>query len=95
MIGEHGQGTFTLDGRIKRVSTYMCSHCNRHSHLKIGEAPYGTCKQCMGLICEECYGALHTGVGCKPLEQWLAEQEGAITRRVMVSTYLKEAGIRR
>jgi hypothetical protein len=83
MRDAHGHGVyFGPWGEVIEHDTYMCNHCNRHTRLKPKEAPYATCKSCMEFICEECYGKLMKGAQCKPLEQWLIEQETAITRAV-------------
>ena len=69
--------------------TVWCAHCGKHTHLKPGEAPYATCKQCMGFICEPCYAALPV-VGCRPHEQMLLEMERAINRRLVWERNLRE-----
>lgn len=70
------------DGKIKEIDTYWCAHHGGHTHLRVGETPFATCRSCMGFICESCYNDLARGKICKPLEQMLLEMEAKIDARL-------------
>lgn len=65
-------GAFTfavdLDGRTHEGETFMCGHCNRHTHIGPFQRPEdigGMCKRCMKLTCPECAAR----GDCDPLEE--------------------------
>lgn len=74
--GKPGAYTFStdLDGKVQEGQTFMCKHCNAHTHIKPfqrAEDIGGLCKMCMGLLCPKCAA---TGQ-CDPLEEKLARWE--------------------
>ena len=66
--------SFDYDGNTTEGETFMCAHCNRHTHVKPFQSAStvgGLCKRCMGLTCPEC-AALGD---CDPLEAKLERWE--------------------
>lgn len=90
MLRPHGYAVIIGPDVIREIDTFTCFHCNRVTHLKPKEPPYATCKRCMNFICASCYAI----GGCRPLEQWLEEQERAISRRIENDRRLGEYRLR-
>lgn len=73
------------------LDTYTCKHCGRVKNLKVREMPYGTCKSCMGFICEGCYHDLTVGTGaCVVVEKRMLMMEGRINGAILRESRLKE-----
>jgi len=83
-----------LDGKVHEGETFMCKHCQRHSHIKPRERPEdigGMCPRCTGLLCPRCTGLMANGAACIPFEKDLEQQ---IERQLERQRSLESYGIR-
>lgn len=92
MFRSGGYGQLICDGpqiardRTGRVvdrehDTFTCRHCNAAVIVNAGEKAAdlgGFCRRCMSLICGPCVDADH----CRPIEEWLQQQERSIERAI-------------
>jgi hypothetical protein len=78
-------------GLLFEADTYTCAHCGRVVALAPRQMPHGTCKSCMGFICEGCYHDLTAGTGvCVPMEKRLLMLEGQISGAILKESRLRE-----
>ena len=74
-----GYAVLTEPGRpTKENDTFTCGHCGRVVFVKPAADPVtygGWCGGCTKLICPGCEADKVKTLTCRPLEQWLEQQE--------------------
>jgi hypothetical protein len=80
MRKEQGYAIITnADGTVEEHSTSTCGHCNRITHLKVGQRAEdigGLCYVCWRVVCPECVGK-----GCDVIEKKLERMEASYHAR--------------